>query len=118
MNNNISNKLFPIHYALGLLAVVLPLTSCENEEDSQEAPTGIYKAPEPAAVTTSTNTRPQNVNAPQIQAPSMTESGQHNLTLDAFMPAPNISAPEGFMQNDEEGTAPVQFGEGLPYTLY
>lgn len=118
MNNNFSNKLFPIHYALGLLAVALPLTSCENEEDGQEAPTGIYKAPEPAPVTTSTNTMTQNINAPQIQAPSMSEPGQSNLTLDAFMPAPNISAPGGFMQDDEDGTAPVQFGEGLPYTLH
>ncbi len=117
MNNNIFNKLFPIHYALGLLAVALPLTSCEKETDEEEAPSGIFKAPEPSPHNTTAVSPDQSINAPQIQAPSMSEEGQRNLTLDAFMPAPNMPAPGGFMQNDEEGSAPVQFGNGIPYTL-
>ncbi len=118
MKNITSHKHFPAYCILGLAAAALTLTSCENEEDGQEAPANFSQPSAPEISTAPTVAPAPNGNVTPAQVPSMpAAAGQRPLTLDGFMTAPDLSSPGRLIQSDEEGTMPVQLGEDLPYTL-
>lgn len=117
MKNITSHKHFPAYCILGL-AAALTLTACEKKADEQQAPAKTSQAAAPETSPAPTAAPAQDESVTPVQATAIpTAEGQKPLTLDGFMTTPNFSTPAGVIQDDSDGSMPVQFGEALPYTL-